>query len=185
MKGLRACSIIAILMAALLPWASHADLRAHMDAGMPAERVVAEGLAAGKSIDAVLETIAQVVGSSEIHRFEASALRTLAIATDTAPTHPPLIAASRAAIAAAEAREYGPTPAGQRYLSAQPTFHPVATIELQRITSVLALSIAAPGTAPFAARTLRPRASAPLSGSERGTLEDALCSAMGTAAGCL
>lgn len=177
--------MLAVLLLAVLPFASQASVADAVRAGTPAERVIAQSLAEGRSVEAILDDIARIVGSSAIGRFAASTIRTLAIATDTDPAHAGLTAAIYVAIGRAAARGHEGTTLGQRYASEPATFQTIAIIEIQNRTGVLPLATAAPAATHFATPVRTPRVSARRTGSEQDALDAALCRSLGNQPGCL
>ncbi|MCC5888478.1 MAG: hypothetical protein JJT88_18735 [Gammaproteobacteria bacterium] len=188
MTTLKQFSFVALLIAALLPFSSHASVSGDIGNGVPADQVIANGLARGLDIDAVMDQIAQVVGSGQIGQFAGSAIRTLAAATDTPANDPALTASVNAALGSAAGKGYPATNVGQAYAANSASFQPVATAAIRAITGLMSLRAAAP-SARMVAGLGAPRAAAargPGSGGGGGRgVQDALCEAVGSEPGCL
>ncbi|MDZ7825589.1 MAG: hypothetical protein U5R48_05695 [Gammaproteobacteria bacterium] len=69
--------ITAIAVFLLLPFAAQADIAGDIEAGVPADQVVANALAEGMSIGEIMLEIAQQVGSDNVAMFQAAAAQRL------------------------------------------------------------------------------------------------------------
>lgn len=190
MHSLKLIALAALVALALAPFQSQANIASDIDAGVPADQVIANALAAGMTIDEVMDAVAQEVGSANIGMFAGSAARTLAVATDTSPGDTAVVTAVNAAVGAAAARNYSPRSTGQAYAANSGNFQPVSTSAIRQTTGVLSLSRTAPtiGTLAVGPGRGAPAVSAVTGGSGGGggqAVEDALCEAIGSEPGCL
>lgn len=182
-------ALIALLGALLWPLQGQASISSDIEAGLPADTVIANALAEGLTIDQIADQIAQEVGSDRIGLFAGPLRRTLAVATDMDDGDTGLVTAVFSAIGQAAGRGHSGRQVGRAYALNSTNYQPASASSIRAITGVLGISTAAPTFAMVSA-VGRPAAvavagAAPSGGGGGQGVQDAICEAVGSEPGCL